>query len=100
MLAGVVDLVEKHLEEQEREQKQALPVDYIVLTGGLGQCVPLFNRLVERLVLCGKASMVLPPKDEMASVVSGGVFVGRDPSLIRTRIAQLTCIHACNTPKR
>jgi molecular chaperone DnaK (HSP70) len=65
-------------------------VNFILLVGGFGQCPYLFNRLQDAFEASHRVDKVLQPPQGGLVVVSGGVLLGLDPSLIRSRRARQT----------
>jgi len=74
---------------------QSVAVKFILLVGGFGQSPHLLKMLKEKFAPengNGKVENVFRASDSHLAVVSGGVVLGLDPSLIRTRRANQSCI--------
>jgi len=84
VLARVAELVEEQI------SRSTLTIDFVLLVGGFGQCPHLLKLLQEKFVDSGQVKSIAQPGQSGTVVVSGGVLLGLDPSLIRSRRAKLT----------
>jgi len=70
--------------------QSTLTVKFIILVGGFGQSPHLLKVLHDKFVQSGEVERVVQPGQGGLAVVSGGVLLGLDPSLIRTRKVKQT----------
>lgn len=89
MFFGALEQISDLVDEQIKSSP--VTVKFILLVGGFGQCPHLLKTLQERFVP-GDVEKVIQPAQSGTVVVSGGVLLGLDPSLIRSRRANQTCI--------
>ncbi|WP_157857835.1 Hsp70 family protein [Streptomyces durhamensis] len=91
VVPGILDLVDRQLEEMKRQRRNSRGKELVVLVGGFANSPYLRGRLEEHLE--GRAEVITPP-DPQVAVLYGAVYFACNPQ-VRARRARLT--YGCNT---
>ncbi|WP_143034576.1 MULTISPECIES: Hsp70 family protein [unclassified Streptomyces] len=93
VVPGILELVDRQLDEMKRQRRNARGKELIVLVGGFGNSPYLRSRLEQHLE--GRAEVITPP-DPQVAVLYGAVYFACNPQ-VRIRRARLT--YGCNTSR-